>query len=163
LRGERAVELMIVGDGPLQDSLRERAARLGISDVVRFTGFVPATELSRQFSECDAFVLPAVEDSKGDVEALGVVLIEALLHNRPVIASESGGIPEIVLHEQTGLLVPSGDVAALAAAIRRMSDDPALASRLAEQGRRHVMERFSWDTITSTLVDVYTRVTAAKR
>jgi glycosyltransferase involved in cell wall biosynthesis len=163
LRGQRAVELMIVGDGPLQDNLRERAARLGISDVVRFTGFVPAAELSRQFSECDAFVLPAVEDSKGDVEALGVVLIEALLHNRPVIASESGGIPEIVLHEQTGLLVPSGDVAALAAAIGRLGDDPALASRLAEQGRRHVMERFAWDTITSTLVDVYTRVTTARR
>jgi glycosyltransferase involved in cell wall biosynthesis len=108
-------------------------------------------------------VLPAVEDAKGDVEALGVVLIEALLHNRPVIASASGGIPEIVINETTGLLVPSGNSTALAAAIARMMDDPALAQKLAEQGREHVRERFSWDAITDSLVDVYTRVTTARR
>jgi glycosyltransferase involved in cell wall biosynthesis len=160
---DRRVELTIVGDGPLQDDLRAQAARLGIADRVHFSGFVSAAEVSHSFSACDAFVLPAVEDAKGDVEALGVVLIEALLHDRPVIASESGGIPEIVLHERTGLLVPPGDSAALASAIRRLSDDPALARRLAEQGRRHVTERFSWDSITNTLVDVYTRVTATRR
>ncbi|HEX6065856.1 MAG TPA: glycosyltransferase family 4 protein, partial [Longimicrobiales bacterium] len=124
---------------------------------------VPAGELSRRFSDCDAFVLPAVEDAKGDVEALGVVLIEALLHGTPVIASDSGGIPEIVLHEQTGLLVRSGDSMALAGAIRRYIDDPALAQKLAAQGQHHVKARFSWDTIIGTLADTYERVVAARR
>ncbi|HSJ10923.1 MAG TPA: glycosyltransferase, partial [Longimicrobiales bacterium] len=97
VRRERAVSLTVVGDGPLLGELKARAAALGIADDVLFTGFIPTAEVSRRFSECDAFVLPAVEDDKGDVEALGVVLIEALLHGRPVIASASGGIPEIVL------------------------------------------------------------------
>ncbi|HSJ10221.1 MAG TPA: glycosyltransferase family 4 protein, partial [Longimicrobiales bacterium] len=122
--------------------------------------FVPTAEVSRRFSECDAFVLPAVEDDKGDVEALGVVLIEALLHGRPVISSASGGIPEIVLHERTGLLTAPGSSSELAAAIRRYADDPALAQRLAEQGRLHVMERFSWDAIVDSLVAVYERAAA---
>jgi glycosyltransferase involved in cell wall biosynthesis len=163
LVGERRVHLTVVGDGPLRESLRERAAALGIGDRVEFTGFIPAAELGRRLRGCDAFVLPAVEDAKGDVEALGVVLIEALLHGRPVIASASGGIPEIVLHERTGLLTTPGSSSELAAAIRRLDDDPALALRLAARGREHVMQRFSWDTIIETLVDVYERAAAGRR
>ena len=163
LRAERAVHLSVVGDGPLLGGLRQRAAELGITPLVDFTGFVPAEDLSRRFSECDAFVLPAVEDAKGDVEALGVVLIEALLHGTPVIASASGGIPEIVLHEETGLLVRSGDSTELASAIRRYIDDPSFARRLALQGQQHVKARFSWDTIIGTLADTYHRVVAARR
>ena len=162
-RGRQSVHLSIVGDGPLLGSLQSLAATLGIQDVVEFTGFVPAEDLSRRFSECDAFILPAIEDSKGDVEALGVVLIEALLHGRPVIASASGGIPEIVLHERTGLLVEPGDSRALARAIQRYAEDRPLAARLAEEGKRHVKERFSWDTITDSLVQVYQRATADRR
>jgi glycosyltransferase involved in cell wall biosynthesis len=163
LRAERAVHLSIVGDGPLLGSLRQRASELGITHLVDFAGFVPAGELSRRFSDCDAFVLPAVEDAKGDVEALGVVLIEALLHGTPVIASDSGGIPEIVLHQRTGLLVRSGDSTALAGAIRRYIDDPGLAQKLAAQGQQHVKSRFSWDTIIGTLAETYERVVAARR
>jgi glycosyltransferase involved in cell wall biosynthesis len=102
-----------------------------------------------------SFVLPAVRDSKGDVEGLGVVLIEALLHGKPVIASASGGIVDIVRHEETGLLVEPGDPRALANAIERYADDPALAARLAAAGRAHVLEEFSWETIIDRLEGVY--------
>jgi glycosyltransferase involved in cell wall biosynthesis len=158
----RDVRLAVVGDGPLRARWTEQAAALGLGDRVEFAGFVAAGELTRRFDECDAFVLPAVEDAKGDVEGLGVVLIEALLHARPVIASASGGIPDIVLDGRTGLLVPPGDAPALAGAIARLMDDPALGARLTEAGRAHVEERFSWDAIVARLAGIYETVAGGR-
>lgn len=155
LRARRAVELDVVGDGPLRAELATRARELGLGDVVRFPGFLPERELADLFARADAFVLPAVEDAKGDVEGLGVVLIEALVHGVPVVASESGGIVDIVQHERTGLLVPPGDARALAAAIERLASDPALRQRLARDGLRHAGATFSWDGIIDRLVELY--------
>ena len=151
----RPVELDIVGDGPDREALERRAGELGLGDRVRFRGFVADSELSRFFAAADAFVLPAVEDDKGDVEGLGVVLIEAQAHGVPVIASASGGIVDIVRHEQTGLLVPPGDPGELAAAITRLAADAPLRERLARAGREHARATFSWDAIIDRLVDVY--------
>ena len=155
LRARRAVELDVVGDGPLRAELATRARELGLGDVVRFPGFLPERELGDLFARADTFVLPAVEDAKGDVEGLGVVLIEALVHGLPVVASESGGIVDIVQHERTGLLVPPGDAAALAAALERLATDPMLRERLARAGRQHARVTFSWDGIIDRLVELY--------
>lgn len=150
------VRLAIVGDGPLGPSLRAAAQELGVAERVEFTGPVSPEELRRQFQLCDVFVLPAVEDSKGDVEGLGVVLIEALSHGRPVIASASGGIPDIVRDGSTGLLVTPGDEEALAGAVTRLRSDPELSRRLVAQGRAHIEEAFSWDHIVGELNRLYT-------
>jgi glycosyltransferase involved in cell wall biosynthesis len=158
LRSARPVRLWVVGDGPLREPLRRRAEELGIADRVEFPGFVSEEELSRRFRDCDVFVLPAIRDAKGDVEGLGVVLIEALLHARPVVASDSGGIRDIVRDGETGLLVPPGDAAALAAALRRVLEEPELAVRLVQTGRRHVATHFSWDTIIDRLAALYDRL-----
>ena len=161
------VRLTVVGEGPLRPLLEGRVQALGIGDRVEFAGLVPGPEISGYFLNCDALVLPAIRDGKGDVEGLGVVLIEALLHDRPVIASDSGGIPDIVQDGRTGLLVPPGDDAALASAIRRFIDEPGLRDRLAAEGRRHVSLHFSWEAIIAELVDLYhglqTRSTATAR
>lgn len=161
LRGRRAVELDIVGDGPLREALERRAAELGLADLVRFRGFVSADDLAERFGDADAFVLPAVEDAKGDVEGLGVVLIEAQMHGLPVIASESGGIVDIVEHERTGLLVPPGDARGLASAIERLASDGPLRGRLAAAGREHAETTFSWDAIIERLIAVYRAVAPA--
>jgi glycosyltransferase involved in cell wall biosynthesis len=155
LRPRRPVVLEIVGDGPLGEPLRRRAAELGLGDAVCFNGFVEQEELSRRFVQADVVVLPAVYDAKGDTEGLGVVLIEALGVQTPVIASAVGGIPDIVRHEETGLLVPPGEPAALAAAIERYMDDPVLARDLAAAGLRHVERHFSWNAIVTRLRDLY--------
>ena len=155
LRARRPVRLDVVGDGPLRGPLEERSRALGLGELVRFRGFVPESDLSAAFAEADAFVLPAVEDAKGDVEGLGVVLIEALMHGVPVIASESGGIVDIVRHERTGLLVKPGDSGALAEAIDRLASDPALRERLARDGREHARTTFSWDAIIDRLAELY--------
>jgi glycosyltransferase involved in cell wall biosynthesis len=158
LRARHSVRLSVVGEGSLRPALEARARALGIADRVEFTGAVSAAELNRCFRECDAFVLPAVRDAKGDVEGLGVVLMEALLHGRPVIASSSGGIVDIVRHGETGLLATPGDPGSLAAAIARYIEDPELADRLARAGREHVLRAFSWDAITDELLAVYRQV-----
>lgn len=155
--------LAIVGDGPLRAELEARASRAGLADRVEFTGAVTAGELSNRFAEADALVLPAVRDSKGDVEGLGVVLIEALAAGRPVIASESGGIVDIVRHEESGLLVRPGDPAALSDAIGRYRDDPRLAAELAARGMELVRTEFSWDRIVDRLAATYEELAAGAR
>jgi glycosyltransferase involved in cell wall biosynthesis len=152
------VRLTVVGGGPLRRELEVRAEALGVAGSVHFTGFVPAEEMADHFGAADALVLPAVEDAKGDVEGLGVVLVEALTHGLPVIASASGGIPDIVRDGVTGLLVPPGDEVALAAAITRLRDDAALGARLAAAGREHVARHFSWQRIVDGLIEVYAEV-----
>jgi glycosyltransferase involved in cell wall biosynthesis len=161
LRPERDIRLRIVGDGPLRAQLEQRAREYGIAEVVHFLGLVPEAELAAQYAECDVFVLPAVVDAKGDTEGLGVVLLEALAHGKPVIASAVGGIPDIVMDGSTGQLVPPGDPGALATALRTYHDDPGLAARHAEAGRRHLEERFSWHGIIRRLVDLYGRTIAS--
>lgn len=156
------VRLRIVGDGPLRPDLVRTAEELGLRDLVHFTGFVSDEELGSELDRCDALVLPAVEDAKGDVEGLGVVLIEALLHGKPVIASRSGGIPDIVKDGLTGLLVAPGDPEELAAAITRLRDDPSLAAQLAARGREFVGEEFSWVRVVGQLTSLYSDVAAAK-
>lgn len=142
----------------MRAELEARARQAGVADRVEFTGFVDAERLAREYRDCDVFVLPAAPDAKGDVEGLGVVLIEALAHGKAAVASAAGGIVDIVEHEETGLLVPPGDPGALAAALGRLLRDPELARRLGRQGQRRVAERFSWPAIIDGLASVYERV-----
>jgi glycosyltransferase involved in cell wall biosynthesis len=159
---EREIRLPVVGDGPLRTRLLEQVAALGLRDAVSFEGFIPEDRLSTLLSGCDTLVLPAVVDAKGDTEGLGVVLIEALRFGKPVIASAAGGIPDIVRHGETGLLVPPGEADALAGAIRTYMDDPALARRLAAAGRAHVDREFSWDSIVRRLKALYEATAPAR-
>lgn len=152
------IRLRVVGDGPLRTELEARAESLRLGGRAVFDGAVSQPVLECRFAQCDALALPAVTDSKGDTEGLGVVLIEAIAHGRPVIASDAGGIPDIVRDGESGLLVPAGDAAALAAAILRLADTPLLRARLVEGGRAHVEREFSWEAIGARLVALYARV-----
>jgi glycosyltransferase involved in cell wall biosynthesis len=129
---------------------------------VRFDGFVSNEELSRAFARCDVFVLPATYDAKGDVEGLGVVLLEAMIYDKPVIGSDVGGITDIVKHEETGVLVPPGDPQALADALDRLIDDPERARELGRRGRRHVDGQFAWPVIVGRWRDIYQRLADAR-
>lgn len=149
------VTLRVVGDGPERKALEAGARRLDLGGRVSFHGYVVREALERRFASCNAFVLPAVVDSKGDTEGLGVVLLEAMSYGKPVIASRAGGIVDIVRDRENGLLVPPGDAAALAEAIRGLRDDPARAAALGSQGRKDVERDFSWEAILDRLVAVY--------
>lgn len=147
--------LVIVGAGPDRELLEARASSLQISGSVDFRGRVSDRELADSYSTADVFVLPAVLDAKGDTEGLGVVLLEAMASNVPVLASAAGGITDVVVDGESGVLVPPGDVTALADALTRLHDDPALRARLAGRGAERVRDEFSWDAIADRWAAVY--------
>lgn len=146
------VRYLVVGDGPEKGRLEKKTAKLEISDRVHFTGAVPHDEMPAMFATCDAFVL--VPKSIGpDVEGFGIVYLEANLLGKPVIASRTGGVPDAVIHEKTGLLVDVGDNAVLVHSIRRLMGDPKLRRKLGQEGRRRVIDEFDWKKQMAPLVE----------
>jgi glycosyltransferase involved in cell wall biosynthesis len=157
----RPVELDVVGAGEWEPQIRAAIEETETGDRVRLLGRVSDEDLRRAYEECDIFVLPAVRDAKGDTEGLGVVLLEAMRFERPVVASAIGGITDIVEDGETGLAVPAGDPRALAAALRRLIDDPGAARDLGHRGRRHAAAAFGWDAVVERTTEVYRRAAAA--
>lgn len=150
-----AVRLMVVGEGPARPALEELARRSPRRGGIEFTGRIAQAALQQAYAGADLFVLPSVVDRRGDTEGLGVVLLEAMNERVPVIASEIGGITDIVSQEETGLLVPPADAPALAVAILRLANDPALARSLTEQAYQRLQERFSWPAIIGRWMVLY--------
>jgi glycosyltransferase involved in cell wall biosynthesis len=144
-----------VGEGAIRGELTRLAESCGVSDCVTFRGRVDDAALAELYARCDCFVLPAIVDAGGDTEGLGVVLLEAMSYRKPVIATRVGGIPDIVIDGQTGLLVEEKDPAGLAQAIRRVLDDPELAVRLGWAGAMCVQERCGWDRIVDAIEALY--------
>lgn len=154
-RGARAI---IVGDGPDRLALEAQARARGVQDRIAFRGWVSPDDLDAAYREADAFALPAVVDRRGDTEGLGMVLLEAMTYGIPVVSTPLGGIPDIVEHEHTGLLVPPNDAAALAAALTLLATDAPLAERLARAGRTYALERFGWAGVLAKWRAMYARV-----
>jgi glycosyltransferase involved in cell wall biosynthesis len=147
--------LHIVGDGPMAEPWRARAAAAELSERVVFHGVVPNERLEALYATCDLFALPAIVDDRGDTEGQGVVLVEAMSFAMPVVACEVGGIPDVVLSGVTGLLVPQRSPDELAKAIVAVLSDPALAARFGAAGLAHAQDYFSWDRITGLLEATY--------
>jgi glycosyltransferase involved in cell wall biosynthesis len=152
------VELQLVGSGPEEQNLRALVQELNLVDRVKLAGQVNNEELNDYYSSCDCFVLPAIIDSRGDTEGLGVVLIEALSYHKPVVASGVGGIVDVILHEETGLLVAEKDPRALADAINRVLTDSDLATKIAAQGYEHMKNYFDWGRIIERWVELYEEI-----
>ena len=132
--GVPAWQCLLVGDGPARDRLERLAAKLGLRDWVVFAG--ERRDVASVLPALDVFVCPSL------YEGFGIAIVEAMAAGRPVIASSVGGIPEIVVHEETGLLVPPGDAPALADAIAALLSRPDLARAMGARGRERVRERF---------------------
>jgi len=143
-------QIRIAGVGDLTEKLKEQAPKQ-----VLFLDKLPKGELAKEYQNANCFVLPAIVDSKGDTEGLGVVLIEATEYGLPVIASDVGGIPDIVIDRKTGLLVPEKNPEALAAAIKELSENEALQKSLVLGAKEHIKRNFSWDAIIERQVELY--------
>jgi phosphatidylinositol alpha-1,6-mannosyltransferase len=142
------VRYVIAGDGPLRDYLGRVAESVGVEREVRFLGEVSDDELPELYRACDAFVLLSRESpSKGGAEGFGIVCIEAGACGKPVVAGRSGGLVDAVDHDKSGLLVDPQDVGAVAEALVSVLTNPAVADRLGREGRRRVLERFTWDKV----------------
>ena len=137
--------LGVVGGGALDARLRRQAAALGIGERVRWHGSLPHDRVVERFAAADLFALASRVAADGDRDGLPNVLMEAQLLGAACVATRVSGTPELIGHEDNGLLVPPRDTAALAAALERAIADPALRARLAEAGRRVVTTRFSFE------------------
>ena len=154
-QGIGKIRLAIVGSGHRGPLLERIIAEEKVGDIVDLVGRVSDDDLSSYYRRCSIFVLPAIIDSRGDTEGQGVVLLEAMCYKKPVIASNVGGITDIVRDGETGLLVPTKNPDALAAAIRRLVENPDLARRLGENGYRYAREHFAWEVIVERFVKIY--------
>jgi glycosyltransferase involved in cell wall biosynthesis len=163
LRAGVAAKLVIIGDGPERPRLEKLAREVGVAEHVEFRGRVSDAELRQAYAVATVFVLPSVLDARQDTEGLGVVLLEAMNYSVPVIASEIGGITDIVQHDRTGILVPPGNEQALASALSRVLTDQPLSRALGRAGRDRLREAFSWDRIVDRWEDVYARAAGARR
>ena len=146
------VRAVLVGEdleagGAYRRELEEEAERLGVADRVVFAGYRP--DAAAELAEVDALVLPS------QVEGLPIVVLEAMARRKPVIATPVGGTGELIVDQVTGILVPPGDVEALAGALVRVAGHPELDRQLGEAGRRRVVEKFSEEAMTRRVLELY--------
>jgi glycosyltransferase involved in cell wall biosynthesis len=153
----RSVRLTIVGDGPERESLVRLAEARGVADRIEFAGELSPAAVRARYTEGGIFIMPAVTDWKGEQEGFGMVIVEAMAYGLPIVASRSGGIPDIIRDGENGLLVPERDVAALAAAVTRLLDDRDLVARLATAARDDIRHRFAPARIATAFDTVYRR------
>ena len=141
------LRVLLFGRGPLEAELRQLATNLGLGGVVQFAGF--REDLDDYLGCADILVHPALE------EGLGVAALKAAAAGVPVIAFAAGGLREAVVHEQTGLLVPPGDIAALAAGIAALLDDDARRRQFGANGRTRMQMEFSVEKMVEQHLGLY--------
>jgi glycosyltransferase involved in cell wall biosynthesis len=147
LESSPSTVVLIAGRGSCERELREQAKRLGIEAQVRFLGL--RGDVPVLLATSDVFVLPSLS------EGLSIAILEAMAAGRPVVTTRVGGNPELVLHGQTGILVPPADAPALASAVIALLTNPAAARRLGENGQRHVTERFGIEAMVRQYEAIY--------
>jgi glycosyltransferase involved in cell wall biosynthesis len=135
-------ECVIIGGGPDEAVLGEQITAAGLGQTVRLAGVLPTEVVAIELPQALAVVLPCVVAADGNVDALPTVLLEAAAAARPGVSTHLSGIPEIIVHDQTGLLVRPGDAAGLAEALATLLRQPALAARLGVQARARAEELF---------------------
>jgi glycosyltransferase involved in cell wall biosynthesis len=141
----RSAKLVIVGEGPESDQLLTLSRELGLEDCVDFVGAMPHGQVLEWLRSLDAFVLASKKDSNGDMDGIPVAMMEAMSQAVPVVSTRISGIPELVLHEQTGLLAEPGNPDDLARQLFRLASDRNLRDALAIAGSVHTQREFGRD------------------
>lgn len=145
----------VVGQGPTEKKLRSLADDLGLKDKVVFTGNVDQKQLSVYYNSCDIFILTSIEiPDSGEVEGFGIVFLEAGVYAKAVIGGRSGGIPDSVLDQETGLLVSPLDIEDISNVIIRLLSDDTLRKKLGDNARKRVENELNIDRLSQKLADI---------
>ncbi|HEY8416349.1 MAG TPA: glycosyltransferase family 4 protein [Thermaerobacter sp.] len=147
--------LVVVGDGSERQTLQRQARELGVADRVHFAGFRP--DSWRAFGGFDVTVIPSRQDG------LPLVCLEAMAAGCPVIASDAGGLPEMVQDGVTGLIVGAENAVALSGSLKTLLKNPALARRMGQAGRARFLEEFQVDRMVARTRAVYDELAVASR
>jgi starch synthase len=147
---KRPVTLDVVGAGRVDDQhLRDLAQTIGVADRVFWHPLLTQSELAAFYAHAAVHVIPAIE------EGLGLTAVEALLSETPVVAFESGGVTDVVIDGQTGVLVPAGDIDALASALDTLLDDTQRLHQLGRRGREHALAVFGTEAVARQYSGIY--------
>ena len=133
----------IIGGGELRDELESQVAAMDLCSHVTFAGTLTQDEIIGEYHRADVMVQASVVTSNGDRDGIPNVVLEAMACGLPVVASSVAGIPEVIAHAKSGILVPAGNPGALAAALRDVAGDPGLRARLAASARAYVSVNLS--------------------
>ena len=144
------IKTIIVGEGPLSMELDRQAKELDVEDIIFFLGF--RKDIPKILSSLDLFVLSS------HLEGMGSSILDAMASRLPVVATKVGGIPEVVIHGETGLLVPPRNPSALARAILMLYSDKTLASRLGQKGYELVHRKFSAEAMADKVMRLYEKI-----
>ena len=143
------IRLIIAGDGFERPELEALADTLKIRDITTFLGWVANRDLPQYFRSCAVSVIPSLE------EGFGIPAAEAMGCEAPVVASDAGGLPEVVEDGVTGFVVPKGNAAALAGAIDKLLSDPVMRERMGKAGRQRAVARFDWMRAAERFEELY--------
>jgi glycosyltransferase involved in cell wall biosynthesis len=148
----------IIGGGPNEEALNKQIQELGLQNQVKLLGAKSHPEIIMAYSQHDLFVLASVISPSGDRDGIPVVLMEAGAMGLPLISTRISGIPELVRHGQTGLIVPPGDPQALAEAITSLAADPTKRKQLGNNARNLVEAEFSIDSSVDRLAVLFQKI-----
>ncbi len=146
--------LIFVGPGDFTAELQAKAVTLGCEDKIIFTGEVDEADLPAYFAACDVFVFPSCTP----IECLGLVMIQAMFCAKPVVASNIGGIPEVVVDGETGFLVPPLQPNLLAEKVVTLLQNPGLTTQMGSRGRKRAMAVFDLEKIVDNYERMYLEV-----
>lgn len=149
------LKFVVAGGGPEEEKLRTQLSRSGASGIVRLIGKLPTSSMPDLLSVADVVVVPSIATRKWQ-EQFGAILIEAMAVGRPLVASDSGAIPEVV--GDAGLLVAQGSFPALAEAILAIYEDPELSARLSEAGTARARKLYANEVVADQIARIYERV-----
>ncbi len=147
----------IVGDGPLREKLAKMIDSLGLKNRVELCGSLSQADVFARLQSCDIFALASVVDNDGASDVFPTVIMEAMACARPVVSTRLAGIPESVVDNVTGLLVPAGDWEALAVALDRLLRDSALRKRMGDAGRKRAETEFSVSKTIEPLLELFAK------
>ncbi len=150
-----AVDCRIIGDGPMREVLEQRIAEWDVADTVTLLGVRSQDEVKRELHECDLFALASIFDTVGASDILPTVITEAMASHLPVVSTLVTGIPEMVAHGETGLLVEPTDEPALAAAIAELAADPSARRRMGAAGRLRAEQLFTFPETAGVLGQMF--------
>jgi glycosyltransferase involved in cell wall biosynthesis len=151
----------IIGDGPLRDPLGARIGMLNLSSRINLLGSLSQKAVLEKLQAADIFALPSIIDAQGASDVFPTVILEAMASARPVVSTRVAGIPELVVHGETGVLVSPGDIAALTEALLHLLCDGELRSRYGRAGRDRIEQYFRIEDTVAPLLKLFERASIA--
>ncbi|SNQ62115.1 glycosyltransferase family 4 protein [Candidatus Methanoperedens nitratireducens] len=148
-------KLIVVGDGPLKNNVRAAINESGLSKSVFLMGRTDTDDLPKIYAACDLFVVPSL------MEGFGIVYLEAMASGKACIGANIGGVEDAIVDGHTGLLVPPADSDSIYCAIKKLLSDEDTLARFGKEGRKRVLENFTWKKVAAQTLEVYNKASGS--